>query len=90
MSMGSPTFRQRSGSDVLVKAGWGVQPSGPLLAIGAPAKGRASSGLPSKDAVDYVHSLTQTTLLIVGLGVFLVLYHDRPVAAARKLVGRVA
>jgi hypothetical protein len=91
MSMGSPTFRVRTGSDTLTPGSWGVQPAGPLLAIGGhtPVMGRISTGLPSKETVDYVHSLTQTSLLLIGLAVFLVLYRDRPVAAARRLVGRV-
>lgn len=88
--MGSPAFRQRGGSDFLPKAGWGVQPSGPLLAIrnSVPASGPAGV-LPSKEALDYVHSLTQTTLLLIGVVVFALLYRRNPSRAARKLVGRV-
>jgi hypothetical protein len=80
VATGSPTFRLRSGSDNLVPGQWGVQPSGPLAAMRL---------LPSKQTVDYVHSLTQTMLLLAGLVVFLYVYRDRRRAGLRRLVGRV-
>jgi hypothetical protein len=80
MATGSPLFRSRAGSDNLVDGGWGVQPSGPLASVPL---------LPSKETVDYVHSLTQTGLLLGGLAVFLVTYRKRRREGLRKLVGRV-
>jgi hypothetical protein len=80
MAIGGPAFRQRAGSDNLVPNAWGVQPAGPLEAV---------RFLPSKQTVDYVHSLTQTTLLLIGAAVFVFLHRGRPKAALRKLAGRV-
>jgi hypothetical protein len=80
VATGSPTFRLRSGSDNLVAGQWGVQPSGPLQAMRL---------LPAKQTVDYVHSLTQTVLLLAGLVVFLYVYRDRRRQGLRRLVGRV-
>lgn len=83
MATGSPLFRSRAGSDNLVHGEWGVQPSGALPGNVGPFR------LPRKETVDYVHSITQTTLLLAGLVVFLVLHRRRPKAALRKLTGRV-
>lgn len=83
MALGSPLFRSRAGSDNLRHGEWGVQPSGYLPGNVGPFK------LPAKDAVDYVHSLTQTTLLLAGLIVFLILHRGRPRTAMRKLTGKV-
>jgi hypothetical protein len=80
MAVGSALFRSRAGSDLIAPGGWGVQPSEALPSI---------SWLPRKETVDYVHSLTQTTLLLGGLIVFLVLYRGRPRAGLRKLLGKV-
>jgi hypothetical protein len=80
VAAGSPRFRQRSGSDNLTPGAWGVQPSGPLEAV---------RFLPSKASVDYVHSLTQTTLLLAGLVVFLYAYRERRREGLRRLIGRV-
>jgi hypothetical protein len=81
MAAGSPLFRSRAGSDNLVPGGWGVQPAGPLPSI--------PRGLPSKQTLDYVHTFTQTSLLLAGVVVFLIVYRGRPRAGLRKLVGRV-
>lgn len=83
MAIGSPMNRPRAGSDNLEAGAWGVQPSEPLPAIGPIA-------LPRKSTLDYVHALTSTTLLLVGLVAFLVIHRGRHVAALRKIAGRVA
>jgi hypothetical protein len=82
MATGSKWFRNRAGSDNLEHGAWGVQPSEPLTAGRFP--------LPAKETVDYVHSLTQTTLLLAGVVVFAVIHRGRGQAALRKLAGRVA
>jgi hypothetical protein len=47
-------------------------------------------GLPAKETLDYVNSLTSTTLLLIGLGAFLLFHKSRPATVAlRKLQGRV-
>lgn len=90
MAAGSPMFRNRAGSDNLVHGGWGVQPAGPLPAnLYRPGGVRLQNWMPAKDAVDYVHSLTQTTLLLAGLAVFLFVHRGRRREALRKLAGRV-
>jgi hypothetical protein len=104
MATGSPTFRPRSGSDRLTHGAWGVQPSGPLFNVAQPTAplimgrgtptipsgpGSGPGGLPGKDLVDYVHSLTQTSLLLLGLAAFLILHRGRGVTAFRRLAGKV-
>lgn len=83
MATGSPLFRNRAGSDLRVHGGWGVQPAGPLPGNVGPFR------MPRKETVDYVHSLTQTTLLLVGVAVFLILHRGRGKTGLRKLAGKV-
>ena len=83
MAIGSPLFRPNAGSDHLEHGAWGVQPAEAL-----PSSGPFT--LPSKDTIDYVHSLTTTSLLLVGLVVFLVMHRGRRLSALHKLAGKVA
>jgi hypothetical protein len=63
--------------------------AGPHLHAGGNSQG-GPFGLPSKAALDYVHSLTTTSLLVVGLAAFVLFHRNRAATTAlRKLQGRV-